>query len=127
MQRETTSSRAIRSPFVVWIQALLLVLLAQCGHAPPEEQREGSGIPVTFFYVDSTAGRVCVAGGFNQWSKETHCMTRENGRWTALIYLPPGRCAYLFVVDDRVWLPDPDAPFYEDSGFDSKNSVVIVE
>ncbi len=128
MRMETAAPHTTRGLPCVWILVLVFVLLAHCGHAPPEGgEGESTDIPVSFSYVDPEAKRVCVTGSFNQWAKEGHCMTREKDRWIATVRLPPGRWAYLFVIDDRLWLPDPDAPLYEDSGFDSKNSVVIVE
>lgn len=127
MQWETTSPHTIRKKCVVWVQTLVFVLFAQCGHAPMDGTGKDAGIPVSFSYVDSRAQRVCIAGSFNQWSAEAHCMTRENDRWTARVRLPPGRFAYLFVIDEETWLPDPEATLFEESGFGSKNSIVIVE
>ncbi len=127
MQWKKGSPNRIRKLFGVWIQALLFVLFAQCGHAPLDRAGEDKMTPVSFYFIDPGAERVCIAGSFNEWSKEAHCMTREKDRWTVRIYLSPGRCAYLFVIDGRLWLPDPNAPLLEESGFGSKNSIVIVE
>ncbi len=127
MKRETASTYDIRRTAGAWILALAVVLLAQCGHAPPEDAVEGAGVPVLFSYVDSEARRVCIAGSFNQWSTKSHCMTRKKNRWTVRVYLPPSRCAYQFVIDDKAWIPDPEAPLQEENGFGSRNSIVIVE
>ncbi len=127
MKRETASPYNIRGLSGAWLQALVFVLLAQCGHAPPDSGAAGTGVPVVFSLVDSGAERVCIAGSFNQWSSETHCMTRDEERWTVRVYLPPGRCAYQFVIDDKAWIPDPEAPLFEENGFGSQNSILIVE
>ncbi len=127
MQRDTASSRDIRRFFGAWLQALVFVFLAQCGHAPTDSGVAETGVPVIFSFVDPGAQRVCIAGDFNQWSGESHCMTREKGTWSVRVHLHPGRRAYQFVIDDKAWIPDPEASLYEENGFGSQNSIVIVE
>jgi hypothetical protein len=107
----------------------LLVALHGCGPVRPSGEGEGAAlrIPVSFRLENSDAGRVCVAGSFNAWSPSTDCMHREGDGWSVRVFLQPGRHIYVFVVDDRLWIPDAQAPFWEDSGFGQRNSVLIVE
>jgi 1,4-alpha-glucan branching enzyme len=106
---------------------LLLAFLCQCAPLSREITQDEEDIPVVFAYADSQAKKVCLAGSFNQWSPQTHCMKKERGSWTLSIFLRPGRYQYLLLVDDQTWKLDPGAPLTEDNGFGSKNSVFIVE
>ncbi len=46
------------------------------------------------------AQRVCVAGDFNDWDPDRHCLHRSpSGVWECQFPLPPGRYGYHFVVD----------------------------
>ena len=78
-------------------------------------------------YVDSGASKVCIAGTFNQWSPESHCMRNERGTWSIHLRLPPGRYEYVLVIDGSLWKPDPNSPLREESGFGVDNSVFRVE
>jgi 1,4-alpha-glucan branching enzyme len=83
--------------------------------------------PVLFRYVAEEAKKVCIAGSFNQWSPSSHCMGRSKSTWTLQLVLPRGRYPYLFVIDDYIWKPDPGAILWEESGFGTKNSILVVE
>ncbi|MGQ9644936.1 MAG: hypothetical protein ACUVWO_00165 [Thermodesulfobacteriota bacterium] len=113
---------------------MLLVLIASllsqpcnCTHFGPPPDHNKERISVRFNYVDSQARKVCLSGSFNQWSAESHCMVKKGDVWSIEIGLSRGRYAYIFVVDDTVMKPDPDAILLEESGFGIKNSVLIVE
>ncbi len=54
-------------------------------------------------------------------------MVRIGDIWSAELSLPRGRYQYLFIVDDVIMKPDPEAILLEESGFGTKNSVLIVE
>ena len=84
-------------------------------------------IPVAFTYRDDQAQKVCIAGSFNEWSPQSHCMKKDKNTWTLELSLPPGRYAYLFWVDDRISKPDPGAALTEESGFGTRNSILVVE
>ena len=105
----------------------LLAFLCHCTPLSREIARDREGIPVVFIYADRQAQRVCLAGSFNQWSSQSHCMQKENEIWSLSVPLQPGRYQYLFRVDDQTWKLDPGAPLTEDNGFGSKNSVLLVE
>jgi 1,4-alpha-glucan branching enzyme len=90
-------------------------------------QKAPAVVTVGFRYVDAQAQSVCLSGSFNQWSRRSHCMVGQAGTWSIQLLLPPGRHAYGFWIDGDRWAVDPGAPWSEDSGFDSINSVIIVE
>ena len=105
----------------------LLSLPCNCTHFGPQPYYDKEGISVRFNYIDSQAGKVCISGSFNQWSTQAHCMVRKGDAWSLELRLPRGRYPYLFVVDDSVMKPDPEAILLEESGFGMKNSILIVE
>ncbi|MEZ4430944.1 MAG: glycogen-binding domain-containing protein [bacterium] len=69
---------------------------------------------------------VAVAGDFNGWRPDALTMTRTpDGEWLARADLPPGRYAYMYVVDGQ-WTTPPDAPRTQDDGFGSTNAIIDV-
>ena len=40
--------------------------------------------------------------------------------------LRAGRYTYAFLLDGRLWVPDPTAPLAPEDGFGRRNSVVVV-
>jgi len=111
-----------------WMLAVLLPLLLWSCAVPVQDLRPSrETVQVRFFYPDVRAGEVCVAGSFNGWSTESHCMGRSGKAWTMSFYVPRGRYEYLFVVDGGIWVPDPGNDLTQDNGFGGRNSVLIVE
>jgi 1,4-alpha-glucan branching enzyme len=104
-----------------------LIFLCQCAPISKDVTQNDENIPVVFTYLDGQAQKVCVTGSFNQWSSQSHCMKKDKNTWTLELSLPPGRYAYLFLVDDRISKLDPGASLTEESGFGTKNSVLVVE
>jgi hypothetical protein len=54
-------------------------------------------------------------------------MNQDKNTWTLRLSLPPGRYPYLFLIDDRTSKLDPGAVLTEESGFGTKNSILVVE
>lgn len=86
-----------------------------------------SGLPVLFTLEAPYASKVCVVGDFNQWSSHVHCMTRSESTWSLSLRLPPGRYQYAFLIDGKTWQVDPGATLVQDSGFGTKNALLIIE
>ena len=117
---------------VQWSKALaagiLVGLLVRCAGLPGQvETREDGAVPVKFSLKAPGARKVCVAGSFNHWSSSRHCLRQGEKAWSLTVAVPPGRHAYVFVVDDGAWRPDPESLLSEDSGFGFSHSVVVVE
>ena len=114
-----------------WMNCVFMLLLAlpfiQCSHGLWGPQTEEAGIPVRIAYEDPQAKKVCISGNFNRWSSQTDCLVKNGKDWSIELWLSPGRYQYLFVIDDRLWKPDPNASLREDSGFGTENSVLIVD
>ncbi len=86
----------------------------------------GHTIQYVFTLKAAEAGRVCLAGDFNEWKVCEAPMERVGGdTWSITIELPRGRHEYMFVIDDQ-WVTDPKAMGYSDDGFGNRNSVLVV-
>jgi len=74
------------------------------------------------------AGRVTLAGSFNEWSDSSIVFSRAAGSpvWSVTVALPPGRYQYLFVVDGDRWIPDPAAHAQVEDEFGQQNSLLVV-
>jgi len=81
---------------------------------------------VRFNLYAPEAGRVFLAGDFNNWDVDNLLMKRDNkGTWEASVTLPPGRYEYRFWVDG-VWHDDPNAHERVENPFGSQNCVRII-
>src|SRR5690349_8135010 len=101
-------------PSMVWrtaIAAMLLLLLGRLAvHTPATVPQDGR-VPVRFAF-ETTAQRVSVVGDFNGWDPDATPMRRAGApqRWEVETRLEAGRSEYAFVLDGRLWVPDPNAP-----------------
>ena len=81
--------------------------------------------PVTLVYHADGAGRVEVAGSFNDWNPSSSPLHPVgDGAFRTVLWLPPGQYEYQFVVDGRRWQSDPLALLQRDDGFGAVNSVL---
>ncbi len=86
-----------------------------------------STITVRINFYAPKAKKVAIAGDFNKWKVNGNILKKQdNGIWTIEIPLKPGTYNYMFVVDGKVWMTDPNAELYQDDGFGFKNSVLKV-
>jgi Carbohydrate-binding module 48 (Isoamylase N-terminal domain) len=81
---------------------------------------------VRFTLTAPDAQRVSLVGDFNNWDPTVSTLQQQNGTWTIVIPVTPGRHQYGFVVDGSRWIPDPTAAQSADADFGSSNSVVYV-
>ncbi len=97
---------------------------AEAGRTAPH--RPATLQPVWFEYFNDAAREVTIAGSFNRWDMSNMRMVRlTGGRWLRVMFLPPGRFEYLFVVDGRC-VADPRATESVPNVFGCVNSVVSV-
>jgi hypothetical protein len=107
----------ILSPIRALAWALLLVLatstvwvFAWQSEANRNPAPVAGRTPVQFVFVAEQAQRISLVGDFNDWDPTATRMTRgAGGVWYVVVPLQPGRIAYSFVVDDKVWHADPEA------------------
>jgi len=85
-------------------------------------------LPVVFTLKVPGASSVAVIGTFNEWNAKGFEMKgeKEQGVWSITLYLPQGRHEYAFLVDGEKVISDPQAAFYEENGFGSENSVLVL-
>jgi len=71
---------------------------------------------------------VAIAGDFNGWNHENNLLEDSNGDgiWTGTLKLEPGRYEYMFVLDGKEWVPDPNALRYVNDGFGNRNSILEI-
>lgn len=118
----------------VALSALIFSQVVRTPHAPVETAVETAAVSpqertVTVkMKLDAPgAHRVAVAGTFNKWSTDTHVLTKQaGGIWTISIPLKPGEYSYMFIVDGKAWVTDPNAESFRDDGFGNRNAVVRV-
>ena len=78
---------------------------------------------VRFHLYAPEAGRVFLAGDFNNWDVKNLPMKKDSqGTWEASFALPAGRYEYRFWVDEA-WLDDPNAEERAKNPFGSQNCV----
>ena len=79
-----------------------------------------------FAFSAPTAGRVSLAGDFNNWDTKADPMSKgPGGVWHLGVALKPGRYEYRFFVDE-VWCDDPAAPQRAKNYVGTENCVRIV-
>jgi anti-sigma factor RsiW len=115
---------------VAVLAALVVTQVVRTRNAPVETAAlspQAQTVTVTMNLRAPKAHQVSVAGTFNKWKTDANVLTKqENGVWTISIPLKPGEYSYMFVVDGKAWVTDPNAETYRDDGFGNKNAVVRV-
>ena len=105
--------------------------------SPPYKVEDG----ILFQYDAPSARHVNLAGNFpdNEWLKhgDKIDMMHDNGEngdriandgiWSIVKVISPGRYEYKFVVDRNSWFADPNALESIDDGYGGKNSILIVK
>ncbi|MFH1314137.1 MAG: glycogen-binding domain-containing protein [Candidatus Eisenbacteria bacterium] len=106
----------------------ILLIAAGCLYGGMRKVPEG----IELTYDDPAAFSVSVAGSFNNWDTGSNPMAKDDeGVWSAVIPLPPGKHEYKFVVNGSDWMADPDNPKivgdYGNSGIeiDSDGDIVL--
>jgi 1,4-alpha-glucan branching enzyme len=74
----------------------------------------------------ANAGKVFLAGDFNNWSPNTFLMRREGNEWVFDVHLSPGKHLYKFVVDGK-WIVDPGNKLWEQNEHNTGNSVLWIQ
>lgn len=105
--------------------ALVLALFVLIGRGTAPAPHVTPMVFTQFLLNAPDARQVSLAGDFTNW-EPTHRMTRgAPGIWTVVVPLEPGIHNYAFVVDGERWVPDPNAPAFDD-GFGGLNSRLAV-
>lgn len=82
---------------------------------------------ITITYESADATEVSIIGSFNNWDPNGTPMKRVGvKRWTANLFLAPGRYPYKFLVNHKQKIVDPNCKISEPDGFGGFNSVLEV-
>ena len=84
---------------------------------------------IIFYYHHHNAAQVTLAGSFNDWAPDSILFERQHTAiWKAEIpMLPKGVYFYKFVVDNKLWVDDPENLHRESDGHNAFNSKFLVE
>ena len=107
--------------------ALIIIIFTSNGCAGLTFLTGNDSLHPCLFQYDGVAQSVCIAGDFNQWRSDTHCLRPNKGIWAIRLLLPSGTHRYAFIIDRNRWVTDPKALYTENDGFGRKNSVVVIE
>lgn len=114
------------NPALILLSGSLSILLFGCSlHRPQTTLIEGG---VKFVLQAPRARRVAIVGDFNHWDAGKDILEGpdDQGVWSKVVLLPKGRYEYLFLIDQKAWVPDP-AAFASDDGLGGTNSVILVQ
>jgi hypothetical protein len=122
---------SILATTVLLLAAFLGAKIARAGIAPEEVEGffDGDTQRVQFVLVRQGATSVTVLGDFNAWDRANTKFQAHNiggGVWTVTAPVPIGHHRYSFLVDDSVWVADPNAPSAYDHDFGVPKSALVV-
>ena len=106
--------------------AAAAILLLSVFMLPDRLAESAPGIKVTFELQAPEAQSVELAGSFNNWQRGQIKLTGPDatGHWSATVTLPPGQHEYLFLVDGKNWVTDPQALARRPDGFGHENAIL---
>jgi len=136
---------------ILILVAISLIMLSACSmnfikkRLPAPHQIPGGGILFQFeapsarivtlsgsFPDNMWSGTATSSGSFNEnidkmYDDGTHGdRIAEDGIWSILKQLAPGRYEYKYVIDRNTWVKDPNAFEVIDDGYGGSNSVLII-
>ena len=81
---------------------------------------------VEFSYIDNNATKVFLVGSMNNWNTSSTVLRKgDNGVWSIVVKLDPGKYSYKFYVDGN-WYCDQKNPDIEDDGYGGSNSIITI-
>ena len=112
---------------MIRILPLLMILIVVSGCASHRQGPELVGKGVRFTLSAPEARSVAIAGSFNNWDPQRNMLSpsRDRSTWSITLPLSPGRYEYLFIIDNKTWMPDPASPEVDD-GMGGRNSLLII-
>lgn len=136
---------------ILIVLILFLIILSSCSmnfikkRLPAPHRIPGGGILFQFeapsarivtlsgsFPDNMWSGTASSSGSFNEnidkmYDDGTHGdRIAEDGIWSIVKQLAPGRYEYKFVIDRNTWVKDPNAFEVIDDGYGGSNSVLII-
>ncbi len=116
------------SPAAAIAVLALVTAAALAGLGGPEPSPAPRYLPVQFVLVQDEAHSVALVGDFNNWDPRATALAQsgDDGVWSVVVPLPPGRHRYAFLVDGGRWVSDARAPRTLEDDFGLPNSVIYV-
>ena len=104
----------------------LAALLAAVGVAQFRPHPPTDTVAVTFEVHAPGAHEVELVGSFNGWRPGDLVLQGPDatGYWTTTVRLPSGRHEYLFLLDGKEWVTDPQAAAHRPDGFGRSNALI---
>lgn len=135
--RLTTPMTVSFSPLTASLAVVCLILSGSLlfnarFHSQPTAISTGrptNSVPVVFRLQAADARSVAVMGSFNRWDPNGYEMMQdpETKKWKLRVELPPGKHDYVFLVDGKTIVPDPQADISKADDFGHKNSILFVK
>jgi 1,4-alpha-glucan branching enzyme len=92
-----------------------------------EQDSDGASSVSFRLPAESGAEKAWVVGEFNNWSTDSHPMTKQrDGSLQAVIRLAPGTYRFRYYLGDGRWENAWDADTYAENEFGGSDSVVVV-
>jgi len=97
-------------------------------NTPDTSSRCSAEVQFSLKISDNKAHTVAIAGDFNGWNPQANLLedSEGDGIWTGTLKLELGRYEYMFVLDGKNWVPDPNALRYVKDGFGNKNAILEI-
>ena len=73
------------------------------------------------------AESVILSGSFNRWDESGFVMNPTEEGWEITLQLGPNRYQYKFIIDNDLWIEDPQNPSKVQNEFGGYNSVIDVQ
>lgn len=108
--------------------ATLLIVFSSGIRSPQSAVMADAQITLHFELHAPGADKVELVGSFNNWQAGDIVLRGPDasGHWTADVALPEGQHEYMFLVDGKRWVADPNAQTYQSDGFGRVNAVIKV-
>jgi predicted anti-sigma-YlaC factor YlaD len=103
--------------------AFLAILAGSHSPATKAGNQAASLMSHSFSVALTSAHRVAIAGDFNGWNPSSDTLSAAgDGLWTITLRLSRGNYQYQYIIDNKMWVTDPDNPVKIDDGFGGYNS-----
>lgn len=121
--------RPAKRIFAIAAAAALLVVATAVITTAVVRSQTSDTVLVNLMLEAPQAMRVAVVGDWNEWNSDAQILADPDGDgvWTIRFRVARGQeYQYQFVIDDELWLGDPNAVLQLDDGFGGTNSVLEI-
>ncbi|MBI9103993.1 MAG: hypothetical protein JEY99_16365 [Spirochaetales bacterium] len=119
----------IRPSFILAAAAAVVILVFSINFIKPALPVETDFIVVEFRLAAPSVNSVSLVGDFNNWEDGGIVLTDsdQDGIWTTVVTLKKGNLyKYNYIIDNEIWIADPESEITLDDGFGGKSSVIHI-